>query len=493
MLPVLHKHSLIIAALTASLSLTACGKKKDVFADPNTLPQQTTDTGKDSHAEDTNGSIGGGLPDPNISGEEDYNPPLPEPIPTTPPPSGSKNPAPPPPPAPGPAKGNPAPAPKPAPKPAPVAPAPKPTTPAAPSHGGPGIPAETIKPATPPSVGKTLPAPTGMNHIPSDYRSGDAANVTSGSFGKRLTGAMTNDGLVYTSSSTDSLLDFLRARNERVSYATQQANLQAAASVMSAKLTIDRLTSDAIITLKIKEGSETKVYNVAGSIGDGRAMPVRSIRAGNGEKTTGTRPLEGTVKCLDLDGGCETTFVRLKLGASGSSSILNVVFRQSSADLYFHLPGEYSDNPEYLELRDYFRSTIQGHNTEDRIKTVRMNSWEVVNGRSGYTVAMTGGNKELLAFAGPLLAPEAGTGVNVPLSRIGKEKDDTLDLLALGNTKLNYANTIGEARMIANNGLGQVRLALKMRKRGAHAQDQFAITFMRKIKPLVDITDDNLQ
>lgn len=479
MLPILHKHSLIIAALTASLCLTACGKKKDVFADPNTLPQQTSETGKEAQSEDTSGSIGGGLPDPSVSGEEDYNPPLPEPIPTTPPPAQSKNPAPPPPPAPV------APAPQPA--------APQPAAPAAPSHGGPGLPAEIIKPATPPSIGGTLPVSAGMNEIPSDYRSGDASNVTSGSFGKRLTGAMTNDGLVYTSSATDSLLDFLRARNERVSYATQQANLKAAASVMSAKLTIDRLTSDAIITLKIKEGSQVKVYNVAGSIGEGQSMPVRSVRAGNSEKTTGTRPLEGTVKCLDLDGGCQTTFVRLKLGASGSSSILNVVFRQSTADLYFHLPGEYSDNPEYLELRDYFRSTIQGHNTEDRIKTVRMNSWEVVNGRSGYTVAMTGGNKELLAFAGPLLAPEAGTGVNVPLSRIGKEKDDTLDLLALGNTKLNYANTIGEARMIANNGLGQVRLALKMRKRGAHAQDQFAITFMRKIKPLVDITDDNLQ
>lgn len=478
MLPVLHKHSLIIAALAASLSLTACGKKKDVFADPNTLPQQTTETGKEAQSEDTSGSIGGGLPDPNVAGEEDYNPPLPEPVPTTPAP----------PPAPGPVKEkNPAPAPKPAPA------TPAPAAPAAPSHGGPGLPAEVIKPATPPSVGGVLPVAPGLNEIPGDYRSGDAANVTSGSFGKRLTGAITNDGLVYTSSATDSLLDFLRARNERVSYETQQANLKAAASVMSAKLTIDRITSDAIVTLKIKEGSQIKVYNVAGSIGEGQAMPVRSVRAGNGEKTTGSRPLEGTVKCLDLDGGCETTFVRLKLGASGSSSILNVVFRQSTADLYFHLPGEYSDNPEYLELRDYFRSTIQGHNTDDRIKSVRMNSWEVVNGRSGYTVAMTGGNKELLAFAGPLLAPEAGTGVNVPLSRIGKEKDDTLDLLALGNTKLNYANTIGEARMIANNGLGQVRIALKMRKRGAHAQDQFAITFMRKIKPLVDITDDNLQ
>ncbi|MNL40579.1 hypothetical protein D3C87_1629380 [compost metagenome] len=122
-----------------------------------------------------------------------------------------------------------------------------------------------------------------------------------------------------------------------------------------------------------------------------------------------------------------------------------------------------------------------------------MSSFEVVNGRSGVTLAIEGLNKELLAFAGPLLAPEAGTAVNVTLSRVKQDREDTLDLLAAGKNKLNFANWIGQARMVANNGLGQVRLALKMRKRGNYKQDQFAVTFMRTINPIVDLTDDNLQ
>ncbi|MNT98765.1 hypothetical protein D3C72_2414250 [compost metagenome] len=58
---------------------------------------------------------------------------------------------------------------------------------------------------------------------------------------------------------------------------------------------------------------------------------------------------------------------------------------------------------------------------------------------------------------------------------------------------LNYANTIGDARLIANNGLGQVRIMIKMRKRANYPQDKVAITFMRRIKPLVELNDENLK
>nr|WP_295902179.1 hypothetical protein [uncultured Bdellovibrio sp.] len=453
MLPMLQKHTLITAALLATLTLSACGKKKDVISAP---PENAKKTGEAN----TNGQIGGGLPDPNRP--DDSNPPLPEPIPEPrkPTPGGSTqqpNPLPPP-----------------------------PTAPTAPT--------QPPKPTTHPVV-DTRPAPApGSNQLPPDYRTNDPGNATRDNLSKRMTGGVTSDGLVYTSSSTDDLLNYLRARNEKVGYETRRANLEAASSVLSAKMTVDGMSGDAIVTLKVQEGNDVKVYNVAGaSSNGGYASPLRSVRAGNGEKSTGSRALEGTLKCMDLDGGCETTFVRLKIGTSPSSAIINVVFRNSAADLYFQLPGEYSSNPEYLGLRDIIRATIQGLNVPERIKTVRMSSFEVVNGRSGVALSMKTANNELLAFAGPLLAPEAGTGVNINLSRIAKDQEDTLDLISLDNTKLNLANTIGEARMVANNGLGQVRLALKMRKRGSYAQDQFLVTFMRKIKPLIDLTDDNLK
>ncbi|MNJ91252.1 hypothetical protein D3C87_89000 [compost metagenome] len=465
MLPMLRKHTVITAALLASMSLTACGKKTDVFAKEETVVTVETENKKgqgtrqgpkqQGKGSDTKGSLGGGLPNPNGDDSDNY-PPSPEPQPIPQAPKGQTKVPPPPQ------------------KPEPL---PQPSTP------------EPTRPTPPPVVVDTQPAPRNPNRLPGDYNSKDAKNVTRDDLSKRFTGGVAEDGLLYTSSSTDELLNFLRLRNERVGYESREANLKAAASVVSAQLVVDRMSDDAIVTLKIKEGADVKVYKVAGSFGGGAASPLRKIKGG----TTGTRSLDGTIKCLDLDGGCETTFARLKIGDTGTSAIINVVFRNSISDVYFQLPGEYSNSGEYTRLREFIRNSILDVQTQTRLKEARMSSFEVVNGRSGVTLSLKGLNKELLAFAGPLLAPEAGTGVNINLSRVAQDEEDSLDLLARENSKLTYANWIGQARLVANNGLGQVRVALKMRKRGNYVPEQFAITFMRKINPIVDLTDDNLK
>lgn len=472
MAPMLTKHKFIVAVLFASLSLTACGSKKSGGVAAPAPKQEKTDS--------TNGKIGGGLPDPNDPNSslpptpnEDNTPGPIKDQPKTPPSQGGTK---------TPPQNQPAPLPKnPAPAPAPVKPAPP-----------------AVKPAPPaaPSTPAPLPAPGGSNPVPPDYRTNDPSNVAREGLSKRFTGGVGENGLYYTSSSTDELLSYLRSRNEKVSYETRQLNIQAAASVVSAKLSLDSLSGDAIVTLKVKEGGDIKVYNLAGSNGnEGTASALRAIRGGNGEKSTGLRAIEGTLKCVDFDGGCDTTFARVKIGSTGSSAIINVVFRKSKADLYFNLPAveKESGSYEFSTIRDYLLNTVKKEQTTEKIKSTTISSWEVVNGRSGVTVSTLGGNGELLAFEGPLLAPEAGTGVNVRMSPVANNQDDSLDVVGVNQPKLNYANWIAEARMVANNGLGQVKVALKMRKRSAYAQDQFAITFMRQVKPIVDLTDDNLK
>lgn len=478
MLPMLNKHALITAALMASLNLTACGSKKDLVnkdAPPTTDGSApSTDTQKAGDTQNGNpptgdaktgdgkagGSIGQTLPDPNSQ------------VGKVPAPAGPN--------APGPILVD-----TPVPT-APAAPVPAPVSPAAPASGK--------APVIPPVVGtQSAPLP-GSNFLPPDYRSNDSANVARDGLAKSTTGGVTADGLIYTSSSPDELLNFLRARNERVDEASRKANLAAAASVLSAKLNIDGMSGDAILTLKVQEGADVKVYNVSGGLnGGGTASILKSVRAGNGDRTTGTRALEGTLKCLDLDGECENMFARLKIGSPGSSAIINIVFRKSVADLYFDLPGTRSDNPEYLIVREFIKNTIQQQNSENKIKDSMMSTFEVVNGRSGVALTLKGINNELLGFAGPLLAPEAGSKVNINMSRIAALQEDSLDLISLDKAKLNYANWIGEARMVANNGLGQVKLALKMRKRSNYGQDVFTVVFMRRIKPLVELNDESLK
>lgn len=420
MLPKLEKHMLILATLVASLSLTACGAKKEVMSGPKDVSAETMEV--------------------KSSGSSDQD--LPNPFEEAPTNSIDE-------------KGN----------------------------------------SLPPPVFDVKPVEQGeFNRIPSDY-SQDRWYDLDRDYSKKLTGAITDDGLLYTSSSTDDIHAYLRARNERVSWATKQANLAAAASIESAKIATDTLSGDAIITLKIREGRSTQTYVVAGSLNtwDGRATRVKKVRASGSERTTGSAEISGTLKCLDLDGGCETAFARLTVGSKGSSAVVNVIFRDSLADLHIGTPRERSGNPEFEYLRDYFMMTLQRQNTREKIKSIDMRSWEVVNGRSGVALLVKGYNNELLGFAGPLLAPEAGTGVNIRMARLAKDSDESLDLINTNNVKLNYANSIGEARMVANNSLGQMKLVLKMRKRGNYNQDRFSLTFMRKVKPIVELTDANLE
>ena len=337
----------------------------------------------------------------------------------------------------------------------------------------------------------------GVGTYPIEYNPNDPTNINRDGVAKRLTGAVTADGFVYTSTSTDSLLNFLRARNERVDQNTRTANLQAAASILSAKMSVDSFSGDAVVTVKVQEYDGVKTYNVAGAMAGGledrSATLLKSVVSGNGVLTTGYQSIEGTLKCLDLDGGCENVFVRLRLGTPGSSAIVNIVFRNSVSDLYFSLPGQHSDNPEYLIMREYIINTVKQANIEGKIKQARMSSFEVINGRSGVALTILGYNNELLGFSGALLAPEAGSGVNLPAARLASTMNDSSDLLTVNQEKLTYANWIGDSRIVANNGLGQVKLALKMRKRSTFAQDTFTVTFMRRIKPLVELTDDNLK
>lgn len=445
MLPKLEKHMLILATLVTSMAITACGAKKEVLGGPKEANEKakpmSTDPSTWGDIDSAEGKTDQNLPNP-FEEEPTYNSSLPF--------HDSENQS---------------------------------------GKGG----GQYTPPLTPPVFEVKPVAREDYNRLPPDYRYNDESNVER-NLSKKLTGAVTDDGLFYTSTATDDIHAFIRARNERVSWETKQKNLAAAAAVQSAKITTDTLSGDAIVTLKIQEGRDVKTYVVAGSLNEDRyASSLGTVRGSASERTTGSLPLSGTLKCLDLDGGCENIFVRLAYGVQSSSSIINVIFRNSSGDLHFDLPGERSGNPEYERIRAFLNNSRNRELTRERIHSITMRSWEVVNGRSGVALLVKGHNNELLGFAGPLLAPEAGTGVNIGMSRLAKDRDDSLDLIDISRVQLNYANSIGDVRMVANNGLGQVKLVLKMRRRGNYAQDRFAMTFMRRVKPIVDLTDENLK
>lgn len=339
----------------------------------------------------------------------------------------------------------------------------------------------------------------------SGYEPVDPGAIESTDFEKRYTGMESPEGLFYTGSSTDKLLTYLRLRNDdpNLDSGVKTRNLEAARSIRSAHLSRDKDTGDVVVTLKIKEGQNLKSYVLAGGISEGDSVAkLRLAKGRNGVKTTGTQQVSGKIKCMDDDGGCETIFARLTLenpptpepvsvgSATGSRAAVAILFRESLADIRASL-SKSSGNPEYENIRDFWINSHNEANTDMKLKKAVLKSFEVVNGRSGFETQIIGENRQLISLGGPLLAPDAGTSVDITADR-APQMQESLDLDSISGYKLDLANFIGSAKIVNNNGLGQVRIALKTRKRVGYSQEAFRLTVMRIIKPTLEPNEDNL-
>jgi hypothetical protein len=330
----------------------------------------------------------------------------------------------------------------------------------------------------------------------SGYDPVDPKAVEKADFQKRYTGMADDEGLLYTGSSTDYLLTYLRLRNEdpNLNAGVKARNLEAARSIESARLSRDKYTGDVLVSLKVREGRTVKNYVLAGGLFDGETFSSLRLTKGSnhGVKTTGTQRIEGKIKCMDSDGGCETMVARLVIGEPGSRAAVAIVFRDSLADVYFSLSPS-SGNPEYEAMRKFWiHSVDENSNSDLRMKEVVLKSFEIVNGRSGFDAQIRSYGRQLLSFGGPLLAPDAGTSVSLTADR-NAELKESFDLDGITNYKHDLANLIGSAKIVNNNGLGQVRLAVKMRKRVGYNQESFALTVMRIIKPTLTPNSENLK
>jgi len=298
--------------------------------------------------------------------------------------------------------------------------------------------------------------------------------------GRRLTGMKSNKGdLFYTGSSTDNLLEYFKDLEKNKSRAQKDLNLKRAASVNSAQVEIDSYSGEVLLTLKT---TTRETYVLAGSPDGEIKSNLRLVRS----RSTGRDLVSGFHKCVDLDGRCQTSYARLKFS---DGSTMRVIFRKTIADYHFKLPSQDSGSPEYVYWEKFIINGAKGTDTPYRLGNIYMNTYEVVNGRSAMQVKMEGLDRNLIAFSGPLLAPEAGTAVNELMSR-RLSKADSDDLMGSEpEYKYEYANMVEEIRLRNNNGRGQVRVAIKLRKRSNQPQDVLLLTLSRVSNAVMTAND----
>lgn len=345
----------------------------------------------------------------------------------------------------------------------------------APPAAGEQAPAPTPTPGELPPEGERGGPPPEVTPKPSQDPT-DPSNMDKDPHQKRLTGMIDPDGFVYTGSSPDSLLTFLRLRSEgaNVDAGTKARNLDASRSVLTARIL--RHLQGITVTLNILEEGSAKTYVFSGVKEESRVVALESV------SMTGSQKITAALKCLDVDGGCSNSMLRLFVGEPGTRAVVRILFRDTIADLDVQLPGRRTSNPEYEVVRNFWINSILKLDTDDKLKQAWFSAFEVVNGRSGFEIDLTGQNTQRMVFVGSLLAPDKGTKLRLKVA-------NTVDSTAVGRFSYEMANSIGSAYMVSNDGLGQIKLSLAMRPRAGYEIDVFTLTVMRVVKPVLPLSE----
>ena len=267
--------------------------------------------------------------------------------------------------------------------------------------------------------------------------------------------------LNYTSSANDGLMSEFRARAKTVSADQQKLNQNLAGAISSAKMR-KSARGEMNVDLLIEDiNRKNQLYSLKATA-DGDKMKLTSVTtAGNELEFQG-----GFLKCLDADGGCQNAYIKIKF----STAYARIIFRNTYADNNFSIytnEQAAAPNLNFDLWKSYILNKTSGAAVAQKIDYVQVSSFEVLNGKSAMGVLVMSKDKEAVGLSVPLLAAEKGTTVSVPVTKIS-DLGRSFDGASNASQKLSQA--LSSARLVANNGLGQLRLLLNFSQNEADSK-----------------------
>jgi len=159
---------------------------------------------------------------------------------------------------------------------------------------------------------------------------------------KKLTGAKNKAGLLYTGSSTDDVLEILKRKAALEEPAQAEINLAAAQSVVDVSMTQEPGSKDLLVILKMKENKKVVTYVLVSALDENIPVKLSSVREANSVRTSGALSVSGQAMCLDVDTSqalCSNVLLSLGLGQRKTRPEFKILVRDSVADLKFDLKG----------------------------------------------------------------------------------------------------------------------------------------------------------
>ncbi len=262
------------------------------------------------------------------------------------------------------------------------------------------------------------------------------------------------DTLNYTSSSADGLMAEFRGYNNKVNAEQKTMNLNLAKAVINAKLKRSTGSGDMLVDLTLDES-----LNGVKKITSYRLQATQAGDKYSLTKINSNGDLEvqgGFLKCTDADGGCENAYIKVKM----SGAYVRVIFRKSYADRFFILE-EGSAGSSFEMWKSYLTNTVNFASTSQKLDYIQTSSFEVVNGRAAMGVLIATEDKEVVGLGVQLLAADKGTVAGSNIAKVA-DLSKNYDLQSNSNASQNLAQAIKDAKLVNNNGKGQVRIRLDL-------------------------------
>lgn len=291
---------------------------------------------------------------------------------------------------------------------------------------------------------------------------------------------MLADAQKYSGSSADYLRPFLVKTQTEVKDEQQRIrNLKLANSIRTASLKVDHNGTGAV-DLSILLADQREAIHLGGDFDVTRETKVQG--------RLGKLVMSGKLKCMDevsADGAtCENVVASINMQKSN----VKIILRRTNIELKAAFPNANCKTKECEDMYKLFRQTELNVTDLNTVQSAKLETFEVIQGRSGFRLIVINKAKEVITAAGALLNPEKFQVTNL-IADLSVNADDIMDLLKMNSYNTNMQSTLNDVRVTGNNGQGKITLQVNMKMLDNGTQDQFQIEakrISRRIMPILE-------
>lgn len=306
-----------------------------------------------------------------------------------------------------------------------------------------------------------------------------ASDITSGS----------GQTLFYSGASHDTLREQLyllvNDYESKLDSVQRSENKALAQSIQLSNFSVNWKTRQGFLAFQYLRNGRKATVEMEGAVSD--------VMQFEGGSLTKAPYIKAEAACMDIAGGCRTVHIKVQDMSSGQLRTAHMLARHTSATLFIEgNPPGVTRNAEYDRLMTLLLSTAKKQKINS-VKKLTLTTSETIGGASNFWITMDfdllgpSGQKEYdqLQITGPLAKPQGS---------------DLVDVAAVVSPEFTVArgyvlpvegrivDTIRSARLLKNDGEGNLQIRLNVRKATIDAvEDQITLTVARIHTPTVQL------